>query len=74
MLAIAMNFIIFGGASFNIFGNIIEDLIDLTLCSDIYVTSVYSEYDLPHEKMANYLDEERSKDDAIVMNYAFSGQ
>ena len=74
MFTVALSFLIFGSVSFNLIGNLIEDVINLSFASDIYATSILSStYDLPYQNLKKYLDDDMKNDSPIVEYYAFTG-
>ena len=73
LFTIALAYLVFGGSSLLLIGNLIVGFVKNFLGADVVVASVLSDNDLPESQLRNFLNAEINGNTARVENFAFRG-
>lgn len=74
LFTVCLAYLIFGGSSLLLIGNLIISFLKNTVGADVYVSSMVKEKNLPEAEIRHYLDEEIAKENPLVLDYSFGSR
>jgi len=74
LFTICLAYLIFGGSSLLLLGDMIVSFVKSTVGSDIYVSTMVGEKNLPENEIRDFLFAENIKEDPLILDYSFGGR
>ena len=74
LFTISLAYLVFSGSSLLLIGNLIIGTAKTFLGADIFITSVFSEKDLPEHDLREFIIDDMNKENSGISDYAFRGQ
>ena len=74
LFTIALSYLVFGGSSILLIGNLIIGVVKTVVGSDILITSMFSSNFLPEKLLREFMDNEMNKSSSQIEAFSFLGQ
>ena len=74
LFTISLAYLVFSGSSLLLIGNLIIGTAKTFLGADIFITSVFSDKDLPEHDLRQFIIDDMNKENSGISDYAFRGQ
>jgi hypothetical protein len=74
LFTVCLAYLIFGGSSLLLLGNLIVSFIKSSTGSDMYLSTMVGSKNLPEINLRNYLFEESQKENPLILDYSFGGR
>ena len=74
LFTISLAYLVFGGSSLLLLGNLIIGIVKSSLGADISITSIFSENGLPEQDLRQFIINDMNKESSGINNYSFRGQ